>query len=579
MTRPHRLLTSFLLVVGLTACPGSPAPEAPRGAPLTELPSPVVGGGAPDSVRPAADPTDWRLPEEGLDAVPWLRLLLVQDNRGEMEACGCPGAPTGGLARRATLGEALRGLLPGAVVVEGPNSLGRAIVGIEAIRGEHRARGRQVVKLLHAWQPRAFFPGQADLAVVPLAELQGLARFPIVVSNLADPGAHGTLPSLEIDVQGRRVLMLGLVRPAVSEAARTRLPLRPVPQAVAELVAAAGPLDAVVAFTDASLRDLTSWFAAGLDVDILVAPPGPGQEGESQWKGRTLVVRSQPAGRSVQRLDLVFHGGEGRGLWASSPHEGALGQIARQEEQYLFQRRLREGLLAEEQAGRDPREFVRTAGGETVLSPRTDPDAVQRGLAELKALRRGLVTGMGAPGQTGHSARAIKMTVRAELEEDVDVVAALDAFGARRLAEIEESVAASAPDSRYLGHEACVDCHTSAQGHWARTAHARAWATLVERGEQRNPECLACHSTGFGAAGGFADPDKARHLVGVQCEACHGPMELHAGQARTPGYKSDPGQPVAEATCLGCHDPVNSPRFDYDSYTAQVEHPGRRRSP
>ena len=551
----------------------------PPGSPLTELPPPVVGGSTPAPAQSQVDYEDWQLPDAAPELLPWLRLFFVADNRGEMEACGCPGAPTGGLARRATFGEELRRLLPGAVAVEGPNSLSRAIVGIEQIRGEQRARGRRVVELLHSWQPTAFFPGQADLAVVPLAELDALARFPVVVSNLVAAGAHGTLSSLVLDVQGRRVLMLGLVRPAVSETARKRLALRPAPEAVAELVAASGPVDLVVAFTDASLRDLTTWFAAGLDVDVLVAPPGPGQDGESEWRGRTLIVRSQPNGRSVQRLDVVFHGGPGRGLADHSPHEGVIEQIARQEEQYLHQHRLLGQLRAEEAAGRDPRVMVKTGGGETVLDPRTDPSAVQRGLAELKAMHSRLLAGLGRGGQVGHSAGAIKMTVRADLQEQAVVAAALDEFGAHRLAEIEQSLVVTSTDSRYLGHEACVDCHTSHQGHWARTPHARAWATLVERGEERNPECLGCHTTGFGSPGGFADPDKARHLVGVQCEACHGPMELHAGQARTPGYRPAPGQPVDQATCEVCHDPVNSPRFDYVSYAPRVEHPGRRRSP
>jgi hypothetical protein len=56
-------------------------------------------------------------------------------------------------------------------------------------------------------------------------------------------------------------------------------------------------------------------------------------------------------------------------------------------------------------------------------------------------------------------------------------------------------------------------------------------------------------------------------------------MELHARQARTPGYRPDPGAPVSEATCLRCHDPINSPRFDHATYAPQVAHPGRRRSP
>ncbi len=579
MTRPPHPLSSLLLLALLAACTSTSEVEAPAHAPLTELPPPVVGGGAPSRPRAPVDAADWHLPDRDEAAPPWLRLFFVQDNRGELDACGCPGAPTGGLARRATLGAELRAILPDAVFVEGPNSLTRAVVGIEQIRGDQRARGRQVLDLLAGWAPAAFFPGQADLAVVPLPELGGLARFPVVITNLVQAGAAGTRPSLLVSVGDRRVLLLGLVRPAVSEEARQRLALRDAVEAAGEAVARAGDVDLVVAFTDASLRDQTAWFEAGLDVDVLVTPPPPGQDGASEWRERTLVVRSQPAGRSVQRLDVAFVGPKGRGLLSRSPLELQVAQVARQEERYVQQKELLIELRAQEAAGTDPRVFVPSEAGASVVDPRTDPEAVQRGLAEAKELRARLLAATVASPQPGHVAATLRMTVRAELAEDRAVAAALDDFGARRLQEIARDVDGATAEARYLGHEACVDCHTADQGHWARTAHARAWATLVERGEERNPDCLACHTTGFGAPGGFADPDTARHLVGVQCEACHGPMELHARQARTPGYRPDPGAPVSEATCLRCHDPINSPRFDHATYAPQVAHPGRRRSP
>ncbi len=579
MTRPHSLMTCLAFAAAITAaCSVEDRAADPVAPPLTELPPPVVGAVDSGERRAAADAEDWRLPDDADGALEWLRLAFVQDNRGEMEACGCPGAPTGGLARRASFGRMLQELHADSVLVEGPNALTRAVVGIEQIRGDQRARGRKVLELMAGWRPQAFFPGQADLAVVPLAELGRLAQFPVVISNLESPGAAGTLPSLSVQVGGRRVLLLGLVRPAVSEEARRSLPLQDGAEAAAQAIQEAGPVDLVVAFTDASLRDQTAWFAAGLDVDVLVTPPPPGREGDSEWRGRTLIVRSQPAGRSVQRLDVVFGTGAGRGLGPTGPGEGILRQVARQEEQYMHQRRLLQDLRAQEAGGEDPRVRVRSAGDEVVLDPRTDPERVQQGLAELKALRRRLVGQLTVP-RPGHAASAIKMTVRADLPEDPTVAATLDAFGVRRLEEIEQSLAGASSKSSYLGHEACVDCHTSAQGHWARTPHARAWATLVARGEERNPECLTCHTTGFGAPGGFADPDKALHLLGVQCEACHGPMELHAIQARSPGFKPDPGRPVREATCRTCHDPINSPRFDYSTYAPRVDHPGRRRSP
>jgi hypothetical protein len=164
--------------------------------------------------------------------------------------------------------------------------------------------------------------------------------------------------------------------------------------------------------------------------------------------------------------------------------------------------------------------------------------------------------------------------------EDIEVQDRLDEVGRRRLSELELSL--PAPDQvpraeLYAGKDGCIGCHAEQHAHWSLTAHAGAWRTLVERGENENPNCLGCHTTGFGEPGGFADPTTDRALLNVQCEACHGPMALHAEQhAGRLGFKPDPGLAVTERTCLRCHDPANSPKFAFETFYPKVVHPGLR---
>ena len=115
---------------------------------------------------------------------------------------------------------------------------------------------------------------------------------------------------------------------------------------------------------------------------------------------------------------------------------------------------------------------------------------------------------------------------------------------------------------RYAATSACISCHMHQFGTWAFSEHKNAWQALVERGQGYDPECLGCHSTGFGEPGGFGELSKfnLNRLGAVQCEACHGPLKGH------PEDESVAVAPITEATCLRCHDEANSPEFDFDSY-------------
>ncbi|MHC4547600.1 MAG: multiheme c-type cytochrome [Planctomycetota bacterium] len=92
----------------------------------------------------------------------------------------------------------------------------------------------------------------------------------------------------------------------------------------------------------------------------------------------------------------------------------------------------------------------------------------------------------------------------------------------------------------YIGAKRCRKCHIKQHKTWKETGHSSAWETLPEeyRDEEQKDDsgrvCMSCHSTGYGQAnrGGFEDPETSKHLLGVQCEACHGPGSKHqeAGQ-------------------------------------------------
>ncbi len=118
----------------------------------------------------------------------------------------------------------------------------------------------------------------------------------------------------------------------------------------------------------------------------------------------------------------------------------------------------------------------------------------------------------------------------------------------------------------YLGVSKCSECHQLFVENWMKTRHASAWATLERAGKANDPECIKCHTIGFGEKGGFYSTKTTPMLAGVQCEACHGPGRDHLSDF------SRPMQPVTESVCLECHTKITSPDFNYPVYLEKIRH-------
>ena len=55
----------------------------------------------------------------------------------------------------------------------------------------------------------------------------------------------------------------------------------------------------------------------------------------------------------------------------------------------------------------------------------------------------------------------------------------------------------------YVGSASCKGCHAEAYALWKKSKHAHAYETLVSHGHAADPECLTCHTVGFGFQTGF----------------------------------------------------------------------------
>ena len=118
-------------------------------------------------------------------------------------------------------------------------------------------------------------------------------------------------------------------------------------------------------------------------------------------------------------------------------------------------------------------------------------------------------------------------------------------------------LASAAAEPVYMGAKFCRTCHSSADNNryhlWLQSAHANAFEAL--RGaEKANPECLACHATGYGKP--FSEKSTEKDLRGVQCEACHGPGSEYKSMQVMRDRKLAREMGLIDVTrkvCLKCH--------------------------
>lgn len=60
------------------------------------------------------------------------------------------------------------------------------------------------------------------------------------------------------------------------------------------------------------------------------------------------------------------------------------------------------------------------------------------------------------------------------------------------------------PVPKFQTFPKCAECHLKQFDFWRKTPHAMALTTLVQKGQARNKECLACHTVGLGDPQGFS---------------------------------------------------------------------------
>lgn len=110
---------------------------------------------------------------------------------------------------------------------------------------------------------------------------------------------------------------------------------------------------------------------------------------------------------------------------------------------------------------------------------------------------------------------------------------------------------------RYVGNSKCRLCHRKFFIGRKKDPHDYAMKSLVKTGHENTPQCLPCHSTGYGIPTGFVSIDITPRLSNVQCEGCHGPGNMHIKlikKKQKGGFLAGQDNPkLLKNMCTKCH--------------------------
>ncbi|MFZ4714127.1 MAG: multiheme c-type cytochrome [Bacteriovoracaceae bacterium] len=157
--------------------------------------------------------------------------------------------------------------------------------------------------------------------------------------------------------------------------------------------------------------------------------------------------------------------------------------------------------------------------------------------------------------------------------------------GLREVQTKEQSLLTNAnPDQRSVTANNCFQCHADQNEFWQKTSHSNAFGTLLKGHEEKNTQCVGCHSLKFGEPTGFSKFDdmlvfkdkKNETRKDEYWKAYLAPFQkIHSVRSMKPEERSKVAKDISKldqkfgvthnyagVQCLNCHDQTNSHPFD-----------------
>lgn len=508
-----------------------------------------------DGCRPAATSSP---NEAAAGDAPTARLYLVSDLAGALEPCGCVKDQLGGMDHFGALVASSKGKAKAfATVAAGPLFFMDTDLAPEK-KAQEVAKAETIALTLKSLGLSAFAPGKNEWAAGAdvLAKLRDASGAPILAANASTiPGAS---PWVVRDLGG---LKIGIVGVAATDKGSTA-PIAAVKEAStaarnagaqAVVVAAAvgrGEAKRIADEIPDLLAIVVGSTAATGEVNTHAAP--------AERIGDVLVVQPANHLQTVAVLDLFVRDAPKTGAVKFADGTG-IDRIKKREEL--------DGRIHE------LREKIATWETDKSVDPK-DVAARKADVAKLESERNAL--DKTTVPTSGSFFRYAMHEIREDLGADDGVKAQMLAYYKKVNDENKVAFAEKKPlppakgEPRYIGVEACTNCHEEPRKVWDQTKHAHAYETLTKQFKEYNLDCVSCHVTGYDKPGG-STVTHVKDLESVQCEVCHGPGEFHA--AKPSSVHTLFPKPSAEA-CVACHHPPHVHAFDAKAKMADILGPG-----
>lgn len=503
-----------------------------------------VKGGGSGAGGPVATP-----------AKPTLTVFALAEVRGQIGPCGCTSDPLGDISRTTKLVEQARSEGPVLVVDAGSLLYAKNPIPPHLATQEDLKADLLATVYKDHLKVGAVGLGPADLPKGPAA-----LRIPREVTNVADPAYKTQGPKI-VTVGDTKVGVFGVIAkdavadlkiddPIVAGKKAVDELRKQGAQVVVGLVQAASKRDAVALIRDVGGMDIA---VAGLGA---VAPEPENVAVEADKIGDTWLVIPGNRGQVLSRVDITLRPGSG-------PLVDAVGPGAAKARITQLERQLNSLDAALARFKQD-----KEADAKFIAAKEQERNEVA---AQKKALES---TPLVIPAK-GSYFTLEQIRINKKLACNVPVRNLIKAYD---LAAGEANVKAAqgklpVPPAKgkagYVGNEACSDCHQEAVDFWKATVHAKAWGTLVKRGQQFDYDCIGCHVTGWQQPGGSTlavnEP-----LRDVGCETCHGPGSIHVDKGGVEKPLAIALKPDEKMCATQCHTKEHSDTFDRIPYMRDV---------